>query len=66
MLVAPGTAFVRIQVEDEYGLYAPADPVTGLALPAQRPLWFRKADMGLEGGSEPEVGRGPRASWQAA
>ena len=52
MHVAPGIAFVRIQVEDEYGLYTPADPVTGLALPGQRSLWFRNADLGLEGANE--------------
>jgi hypothetical protein len=51
--VAPGIAFVRIQVDDEYGLYAPADPVTGLALPGQRSLWFRDADMVVEGANEP-------------
>jgi hypothetical protein len=50
--VAPGIAFVRIQVDDEYGLFAPADPVTGLALPGQRSLWFRDADMVVDGANE--------------
>jgi hypothetical protein len=48
-IVIPGVAFVRIHVDDEYGLYAPADPVTGIALDGQRRLWFRTCDLVVEG-----------------
>jgi hypothetical protein len=61
MFAIPGIAFVRIEVDDEYGLFAPADPVTGLALPGQRSLWFRNADLGIEGTNE-AAGRGT-APW---
>jgi hypothetical protein len=48
-----GKPFMLIEVEDEYGLYALADPVTRIALDGQRPLWFRRADMVRDGSNEP-------------